>query len=113
MGVTFCNKAFDTLLGKYVATHKVTTPYHPQASGQVEVFNRGIKSILSKAVNDNRADWSKKLDDALWSYWTSNKTPIGMSPYMLVFEKACHLPIELEHKALWALKKLNLDWDVA
>ncbi|XP_070025622.1 uncharacterized protein [Nicotiana sylvestris] len=65
-GSHFCNKSFDTLLTNYGVTHKVTTPYHPQASGQVEVSNREIKSILSKIVNANRTDWSKKLDDALW-----------------------------------------------
>ena len=60
-GSHFCNKAFDSLLAKYGVNHKVTTPYHPQASGQVEVSNREIKSILSKTVNANRTDWSKKL----------------------------------------------------
>nr|XP_009776574.1 PREDICTED: uncharacterized protein LOC104226314 [Nicotiana sylvestris] len=88
------------------------TPYHPQASGQVEVSNCEIKSILSKTVNANRADWSKKIDDALWDYQTTYKIPIRMFPYRLVFEKSCHLPVELEHKAMWAIKKLNLDWDV-
>ncbi|XP_070019331.1 uncharacterized protein [Nicotiana sylvestris] len=64
-GSHFCNKAFDTLLERYGLNHKISTPYHPQASGQVEVSNREIKSTLSKTVNANRTDWSKKLDDAL------------------------------------------------
>ncbi|XP_070029281.1 uncharacterized protein [Nicotiana sylvestris] len=64
-------------------------------------------------VNANRTDWSKKLDDALWAYRTACKTPIRMSSYRLVFEKACHLSADLEHKVMWTLKKLNLDWDIA
>nr|CAN67553.1 hypothetical protein VITISV_028114 [Vitis vinifera] len=108
-GTHFFNKSFETLLAKYGVKHKVATPYHPQTSGQVELANQDIKNILMKMVNTSRRDWSVKIHDSLWAYRIAYKTILGMSPYSLVYGKACHLPLEMEYKAWWAIKKLNMD----
>ncbi|GKD15148.1 reverse transcriptase domain-containing protein [Tanacetum coccineum] len=89
-GTHFCNDQFAKVILKYGVTHHLSTAYHPQTSGQ-----------------------SDKLDDALWAFRAAFKTPIGCTPYKLVYRKACHLPIELEHKAYWALKHCNFDLKTA
>nr|GEU68121.1 DNA-directed DNA polymerase [Tanacetum cinerariifolium] len=127
-GTHFCNDQFAKVMLKYGVTHRLATAYHPQTSGQVEVSNRGLKRILERTVGENRASWSDKLDDALWAFLGENraswsdklddalwafrtcfKTSIGCTLYKLVYGKACHLPIEIEHKAYWALKHAKFD----
>nr|GEZ86868.1 reverse transcriptase domain-containing protein [Tanacetum cinerariifolium] len=82
-GTHFCNDQFARVMSKYGVTHRLSTAYHPQTSGQVEVTNRGLKRILKRTVGENHALW--------------------------IYGKACHLPLELEHKAFWAFKHVNFD----
>ncbi|GKD79308.1 reverse transcriptase domain-containing protein, partial [Tanacetum coccineum] len=84
----FCNDKFAKVMSKYGVTHQRT-------------------------VGENRASWSDRLDDDLWAFRIAFKTPIGCTPYKLVYGKSCHLPIELEHKAYWALKHANFDLKTA
>ncbi|GJX17267.1 reverse transcriptase domain-containing protein [Tanacetum coccineum] len=84
-GTHFCNDQFAKVMSKYGVTHRLTTAYHPQTSGQVEVSNRGLKRILERTVGENRTSWPDKLDEALWAFRTTFKTPIGCTPYKLVY----------------------------
>nr|GEW22496.1 reverse transcriptase domain-containing protein [Tanacetum cinerariifolium] len=95
-----------------IACHSGPTEGHYDANytaKKVEVTIRGLKRILERTVGENRALWTDKLDDALWAFRTAFETPIGCTPYRLVYGKSCHLPLELEHKAYWALKHANFD----
>ncbi|KAK1696580.1 hypothetical protein QYE76_013277, partial [Lolium multiflorum] len=108
-GSHFIHGGFRKTLAKYGINHRIASAYHPQTSGQVELSNREIKAILGKTVNKSRKNWPSKLKEALWAYRTAYKNPMGMSPYKMVYGKACHLPLELEHKAYWAVRELNKD----
>ena len=89
-GTHFDNQIITTTLKLYGIRHHIATTYHPQSNGQAEISNREINQILEKVVNTRRKDWSPKLDEALWVYRSIYKTPLGMSPYKLVFGKSCH-----------------------
>jgi transposase InsO family protein len=112
-GTHFAGKNFKRCLSKLEIEHRVSTAYHSQTNGQAETSNRQLKSILDKTIEKGGKDWSKKLYGSLWAYRTAFRTPIGMTPYQFVYGKACHLPVELEHKAYWAIKEMNLDLDAA
>ena len=108
-GTHFYNKLLENMLKKYGVTHCVATPYHPQTNGQTEISNREIKKILEKVVKPSRKDWAIRLDDELWAHRIAYKAPIGMSPFMVVFGKACHLLVEIEHRAYWVVKACNMN----
>ncbi|GJX73732.1 reverse transcriptase domain-containing protein [Tanacetum coccineum] len=112
-GTHFCNSQLEKALQRYGVTHKLSTAYYPQSNGQTKVTNRAIKRILERSVGYNPKDWSEKLNDALWAFRTANKPPTACTPFRLVYGKACHLPVEIEHKARWALKQCNMDLTLA
>ncbi|GKA70197.1 reverse transcriptase domain-containing protein [Tanacetum coccineum] len=112
-GTHFCNSQLEKALQKYKVTHKLSTAYHPQTNGQTKVTNKAIKRILERSVGYNLENWSEKLDNALWAFRNAYKTPTGCTPFRLVYGKACHLPVEIEHRAYWALKQCNMDLTAA
>ncbi|GJX99732.1 reverse transcriptase domain-containing protein [Tanacetum coccineum] len=108
-GTHFCNYQMEKAMKRYGVVHRFSTTYHPQTNGQVENINRALMRILKKTIGKNRKDWSHKLDDALWTFRTAFKPPLGTTPFRIIYDKACHLPVKLEHKAYWAIKSCNMD----
>nr|GEX93459.1 hypothetical protein [Tanacetum cinerariifolium] len=101
-GTHFCNKIMEKTMKRYGVSHRFSTSYHPQTSGQVENTNGALKRIFEKTVKDNPANWSTKLDDALWAFRTAYKTTTGTTPYKLIYGKNYHLPFKIKHRAYWA-----------
>ncbi|GKB31636.1 reverse transcriptase domain-containing protein [Tanacetum coccineum] len=112
-GTHFCNTQSEKALQKNGVTHKLSTAYHPQTNGQTKVTNRAMKRILEKSVGYNPKNCSEKLDDSFWAFRTAYKMATGCTPFKLVYGKDCHLPVEIEHKAYWALKQCNMDLTAA
>ncbi|GKF40243.1 reverse transcriptase domain-containing protein, partial [Tanacetum coccineum] len=109
-GTHFCNKIMEKTMKRYGVNHCLSISYHPQTMKRY-----GVNHCLSTSyhpqttVNDNPAIWSRKLDDTLWAFLTAYKTPIGTTPYKLIYGKNCHLPFEIKHRAYWTLKNCNPD----
>eukprot|EP00253_Pinus_taeda_P026374 PITA_26374 len=76
-GSQFTSNLIEDLLTHHKIKHRTSTPYHPQANGQVEVTNRALEGILTKVVRNNRKDWADRLVKATWAYNTTWKTTTG------------------------------------
>jgi len=79
-GTHFIERKLEALLKKYGVHNKYGLGYHPQTSGQAEISNKEIKSILEETVVKSYKDWADKLDGALWAYQTTFKTPNWYHP---------------------------------
>ncbi|GKC25217.1 reverse transcriptase domain-containing protein [Tanacetum coccineum] len=112
-GTHFSNYQMEKAMKMYRVVHRFSTAYHPHTNMQVKNKNQAIKHILEKTIRSNRKDWSYKLDDALWAFRRAFKPPLGITLFIIIYGKACYLPIELEHKAYWAIKNCNLDFTKA
>jgi transposase InsO family protein len=109
-GSHFIDRTFRKVLTEVGVDHRIATPYHPQTSGQAETSNKQIKNIQQKhRTSKSRISFS----EALWAYRMAYKMLISMMPYQLVYGKTYHLPVELEYKAFWAIKKWNMDLKAA
>jgi transposase InsO family protein len=99
-GSKFTAHRITTTLDNYNIKHIITSPYHPQANGQVESTNKFLEAILTKTVSTNKYNWASKLPNALWSYLTTWRNTTGYSPYHLVYGKQPIFQIEFEIKTL-------------
>eukprot|EP00253_Pinus_taeda_P017426 PITA_17426 len=108
-GPQFVGHKLAATLNNYHVQHKITTPYHPQANGQVESSNKVIESILTKTVASHRRDWATRLPEALWAYRTTWRSTTGYSPYHLVFGKQPIFPIEFDIQTLRTAQEVGLD----
>eukprot|EP00253_Pinus_taeda_P008318 PITA_08318 len=108
-GSQFTSNLIEDLLTHHKIKHRTSTPYHPQANGQVEVTNRALEEILTKVVSSSIKDWADRLGEATWTYNTTWKTTTGFTPYELVYGKKALLSIEFEYNTLRMTAQLDLD----
>eukprot|EP00253_Pinus_taeda_P031083 PITA_31083 len=108
-GPQFSRNKIAATLNNYHVQHKITTPYHPQANGQVESNNKIIEAILTKTIASHRCDWAARLPEALWAYRTTWRSTTSYSPYQLVFGKQPIFPIEFKIQILRIAQEVGVD----
>jgi transposase InsO family protein len=94
-GTQFTSKMMRELTKKYGIKHCKSSPYHPQANGQVEYINKFLEAILTNTIQLHHRDWDDRPPEALWAYWTTWRNTTGLTPYEIVYSKKVLLPIEL------------------
>lgn len=108
-GGQFTSKLVEKLMEEYKVKHRKSTPYHPQANGQVESTDKVIEDIITKTVHLHRRDWVERLPEALWAYRTTWRDTIGHSPYEFVYGKEVVLLIEFQVRTFKMAVQLGMD----
>jgi transposase InsO family protein len=99
-GAHFKNQMMSELYVKLGFFHENSSPYYPQANGQVEAINKVLKTMIQRMVGENKTSWHLQLFSALWAYRTSVKTSTGFTPFQLVYGIEAVLPIKCEIPSL-------------
>lgn len=107
-GAQFTSTLINSLVNEYNIRHRKSTPYHPQANGQVEIANMELESILTKTIALHRKDWSSRLFEAVWAYRTTWKNTTGFTPFEMVYGTKAMMPMEFEHKTLGTTITLDM-----
>ncbi|MCO5594194.1 hypothetical protein L7F22_048218 [Adiantum nelumboides] len=106
-GIHFINEVIEQLLDEFMVIHRKSAPYHPQANGQAESTNKILVTVLTKIVSELRANWDQKLHSLLWAYRVAYKTPIGTTPFNMVYEIQAILLLEFLIPTLRVAKELE------
>jgi hypothetical protein len=112
-GTKFTSNLVKAITEQYQIKHRKSSPYHPQANGQVESTNKVIEAILTKTVQLHHKDWVDRFPEALWAYRTTWRNTTGHTPYELVYGKQVLLPIEFQVKTFRTAMQLGMDLDEA
>ena len=93
-GTHFVNHTIEKLSDGFQIHHQNTTPYHPQAYDDIEVFNNILENALKNIFNDQRHDWDHKKPAVLWDYHMTCKNLIRQAPFRLVHGQEAIMPLE-------------------
>ena len=93
------------LAAKLGLSHDSSTPYYPQANGQVEAINKVLKRMLQRMIGVHKRSWHQIQYSALWAYRTSVRNATGFTPFQLVYDLEAILPVQCEISSL----KLAID----
>jgi transposase InsO family protein len=108
-GSHFQNQMMTELTSNLGLQQEHSSPYYPQANGQVEAVNKSLKTILQRTINSAKSNWNLMLYSTLWAYRTSVKTTTGFSPFQLVYRLEAVLPIEFQILSLKLVVQLLPD----